>query len=276
MLFFVLPFAIVLLISFAEPASGVPPYVGPIVSGEAGLELRFRVESYRLLLEDAYYVEAFLQSVRIALVSALACLLLGYPMAYAIARAPAAQRLVLLTLVVLPFWTSFLIRVYAWMGILGTNGHLNNLLLWLGLIDAPLVLLYTEFAVHLGIVYSYLPFAILPIYAVLERQDETLLDAAADLGCPPLETFLRVTFPLSLPGVVAAALLVFIPALGEFVIPELLGASDTQLLGRLLWTEFFGNRDWPLASAIVVVLLCAIILPVHVLARPARTAERRP
>ena len=271
-LFFVVPFAIVVMISFAEPVSGIPPYIAPIGWGANGLELRFRFDSYRTLIEDSFYVDAFFESVRIAGVSALVCLVLGYPMAYAIARARPAQRLVLLTLVVLPFWTSFLIRVYAWMGILGTTGHINNLLLWLGVVDQPLRLLHTEFAVHLGIVYSYLPFAILPIYAVLERQDEALLDAAADLGSRPFATFLQVTLPLSLPGVIAAALLVFVPALGEYVIPELLGASDTQLIGRLLWTEFFGNRDWPLASAIVVVLLAVVILPVHILARPARAA----
>lgn len=271
-LFFLVPFAIVVMISLAEPTTGIPPYIGPIVWGENGLELRFRLDSYRMLVEDSYYIDAFLQSVRIAGVSALVCLVLGYPMAYAIARARPAQRLVLLTLIVLPFWTSFLIRVYAWMGILGTTGHLNNLLIALGVIDQPLALLYSEFAVHLGIVYSYLPFAILPIYAVLERQDAALLDAAADLGCRPVSAFLRVTLPMSIPGVVAAALLVFVPALGEYVIPELLGASDTQLIGRLLWSEFFGSRDWPLASAIVVVLLAVVIVPVHILARPARAA----
>ncbi|MFO1190329.1 MAG: ABC transporter permease subunit [Alphaproteobacteria bacterium] len=271
-LFFLVPFAMVVMISLAEPTSGIPPYIGPIIWGENGLEFRFRFDSYKMLVEDSYYIDAFLQSVRIAGVSALICLVLGYPMAYAIARAQPTQRLVLLTLIVLPFWTSFLIRVYAWMGILGTTGHLNNLLIALGVIDQPLALLYSEFAVHLGIVYSYLPFAILPIYAVLERQDEALLDAAADLGCRPFAAFLRVTLPMSIPGVVAAALLVFVPALGEYVIPELLGASDTQLIGRLLWSEFFGSRDWPLASAIVVVLLAVVIVPIHVLARPAGAA----
>jgi len=273
-LFFVIPFAIVAMISLAEPASGVPPFIGPIVWDADGIALRFRFDSYRLLVEDSYYIDAFLQSLRIAGLSALICLIVGYPMAYAIARARPAQRLIFLTLIVLPFWTSFLIRVYAWMGILGSNGIANTLLLGLGLIEQPLLLLHTEFAVHLGIVYSYLPFAVLPIFAVLDRQDMSLLDAAADLGCHPATAFWRVTLPLSAPGVIAAFLLVFVPALGEYVIPELLGASDTQLIGRLLWTEFFGNRDWPLASAIVVVLLAVVVFPIHMLARPARTTSR--
>jgi putrescine transport system permease protein len=195
-------------------------------------------------------------------VSTLLCLLIGYPMAYAIARAREAWRLPLLMLIILPFWTSFLIRVYAWIGILKNNGLINNTLMWLGVIDQPIVMLQTDFAVYLGIVYSYLPFMILPLYANLEKLDGTLLEAASDLGARPWRTFLSVTLPLSAPGILAGSLLVFIPAVGEFVIPALLGGPDTLMIGRVLWDEFFSNRDWPVASAVAIALLLLLVVPI--------------
>jgi putrescine transport system permease protein len=204
---------------------------------------------------------SYLKSLKIAGISTLVCLLLGYPMAYAIARTRNTLRNFLLMLVILPFWTSFLIRVYAWIGILKSNGLLNNLLLSLGVINHPLPLLHTDFAVYLGIVYSYLPFMVLPLYATLSRMDLTLLEAAADLGCRPWKAFLRITLPLSLPGIIAGCMLVFIPAVGEFVIPDLLGGPDSLMIGKVLWTEFFSNRDWPAASAVAVVMLVLLVVP---------------
>jgi putrescine transport system permease protein len=211
--------------------------------------------------------------VKIAAVSMLVCLLIGYPMAYAIARSPDRLRVIFLMLVILPFWTSFLIRVYAWIGILKNNGLLNQLLLWLGIIDQPLALLHTDFAVYLGIVYSYLPFMVLPLYATLSRMDLTLLEAAADLGCRPWKAFLTVTLPLSLPGIIAGSMLVFIPAVGEFVIPDLLGGPDSLMIGKVLWTEFFGNRDWPAAAAVAVVMLVLLVLPLAWFQRAQDRAE---
>jgi putrescine transport system permease protein len=260
--FFLVPFLIVLKISLSEPTLGAPPYE-PMLrwAEETVLQVRISLASFDLLLGDSLYLDAYLGSLRIAAVSTVLCLLIGYPMALAIARARRTWRLVLLMLVILPFWTSFLIRVYAWMGILRSNGVLNNLLLWLGLIDEPLRLLNTDVAVYLGVVYSYLPFMILPLYAALEKLDDTLLEAAADLGCRPWQAFLRVTLPLSAPGILAGSLLVFIPATGELVIPELLGGPDTLMIGRVLWTEFSANNDWPLASAVAVCLLVVLVLP---------------
>jgi putrescine transport system permease protein len=253
-LFVLAPFVIVLAISFAQSVDAQPPFA-----------LGFSLESYRLLLFDSLYVEAYWNAVRIAGTSALICLLIGYPMAYALTRAPARWRAVLLLLVILPFWTSFLIRVYAWMALLRPTGILNNVLLWIGVIDAPLQLINNAFAIHLGIVYGYLPFMVLPLYASLEKIDRGLLEAAADLGAPPWRTFVWVTLPLSLPGVAAGLLLVFVPAVGEFVIPELLGGPDTPMIGRVLWTEFFGNRDWPTAAAIAVVLTLLLVVPIALL-----------
>ena len=194
----------------------------------------------------------------------MACLAIGYPMAYAIARANPAWRNVFLMLVILPFWTSFLLRVYAWIGILKNNGVINNLLLGLGIIDDPIVMMQTDFAVYVGIVYSYLPFMILPLYANLERLDLSLLEAAADLGCRPFRTFLTVTLPLSVPGIIAGCMLVFIPAVGEFVIPALLGGPDTLMIGRVLWDEFFSNRDWPVASAVAIAVLLLLVVPIMI------------
>jgi putrescine transport system permease protein len=273
LVFVLLPALVVLAISFAEPRIGAPPFTPPLSWGDGGVQFDVTLDNYLRLFTDRLYADAFLSSIRIAAVSAFITLLIAYPMAYAIARAGERARPSLLMLVVLPFWTSFLIRVYAWTGLLNSNGLINTVLLKLGVIDRPLPLLHTEFAVHLGIVYSYLPFMVLPIYGVLERMDWTLLEAAADLGARPLRAFFRVTLPLSMPGVVAGLLLVFIPALGEFIIPELLGGPDTLMVGRVLWTEFFSNHDWPFASALAVVMLIAVLLPAALIYRVARREE---
>jgi putrescine transport system permease protein len=262
LLFLLLPILIVLKISFAELALASPPYTPMLQwAEEQTLTLRLHVGNYAFLWQDPLYIAAYLNSLKIAAVSTVLCLLIGYPMAYGIARARAGWRIVLLMLVILPFWTSFLIRVYAWIGLLQGNGLVNHFLLSLGLIDQPLVLLHSNFAVYLGIVYSYLPFMILPLYATLVRMDGTLLEAAADLGCPPWKAFLTVTLPLSMPGVIAGSLLVFIPAVGEFVIPDLLGGPDSLMIGKVLWTEFFSNRDWPVAAAVAVAMLAIILVP---------------
>jgi len=260
-LFFLVPFLIVLKISFAEQIIARPPYT-PLfeATADGGLALRLKFDNYRFLLADALYWKAYLSSLKIAFVSALLCLLIGYPMAYGMARTDPVWRTSLVMLVILPFWTSFLLRVYAWIGLLNDNGILNNLLLGLGLIDAPIVMLRTGFAVYVGIVYAYLPFMVLPLYATLEKMDLTLLEAAADLGCRPLKAFWTITLPLSLPGVIAGFALVFIPALGEFVIPDLLGSSETLMIGHVLWYEFFLNRAWPVASAVAVVMLLLVLV----------------
>ena len=272
LVFVLLPALVVLAISFAEPRIGAPPFTPPL-SFDGGVQFNITADNYLRLFSDHLYAEAFFSSIRIAALSALITLLIAYPMAYGIARASERSRPALLMLVVLPFWTSFLIRVYAWTGLLNSNGLINVLLLKLGVIDQPLPLLHTEFAVHLGIVYSYLPFMVLPIYGVLERMDWTLLEAAADLGARPLRAFFRVTLPLSMPGIVAGLLLVFIPALGEFIIPELLGGPETLMVGKVLWTEFFNNHDWPFASALAIVLLIAVLLPAAIIYRVTRREE---
>ncbi|KPK61116.1 MAG: spermidine/putrescine ABC transporter permease [Gammaproteobacteria bacterium SG8_31] len=275
--FFLIPFVIVLKIALAEADIAQPPYT-PLWEWIEGqyLNVKINLGNFAFLIQDSLYWKAYLNSVKVALVSTLLCLLLGYPIAYGIARASPARRTILLMLVILPFWTSFLIRVYAWIGILKNNGLINNFLMWLGVIDSPIVMLQTDFAVYLGIVYSYLPFMILPLYANLEKLDETLLEAAYDLGCRPASAFLRVTLPLSVPGIIAGAMLVFIPAVGEFVIPALLGAPDTLMIGRILWDEFFGNRDWPVASAVAIALLLLLVIPIVILQHTqARNAEAR-
>jgi putrescine transport system permease protein len=272
--FFAVPFAVVLKISFAEAIVGQPPYTPLVAAGAGGWRLLASAANYLLLADDPLYVAAYLSSLKIAATATLICLAIGYPMAYAIARAPERWRSALLMLVILPFWTSFLIRVYAWIGILSTNGILNNALMGLGLIDQPLALMNTDFAVHLGIVYSYLPFMVLPLYATLSRMDFTLLEAAADLGAKPWRAFLRVTLPLSWPGIAAGSLLVFIPATGEFVIPDLLGGPDTLMIGKVLWTEFFGNRDWPVASALATALLVVLVGPMLILQALERRGTR--
>ena len=262
-LFFGLPFLIIARISLSEVVIGLPPYSDLLSWAEEGaLQLRLNFANYMLLWQDSLYFDAFTNSLRIAATATLACLLIGYPMALGITRARENLRIPLLMLVILPFWTSFLIRIYAWIGILKGNGLINNFLLWLGVIDEPLALLHTDFAVYLGIVYAYLPFMVLPLYATLSRMDASLLEAAADLGCRPVCAFWRVTVPLSMPGIVAGSLLVFVPAVGEFVIPDLLGGPDSLMIGKVLWTEFFNNRDWPVAASVAVALLALLVVPV--------------
>ncbi|AUB80871.1 ABC transporter permease subunit [Candidatus Thiodictyon syntrophicum] len=261
-LFFLLPFAIVLHISLAETALAQPPYTSLWQWVDDGiLQVRLNLPNFITVFTDELYLAAFLNSLWVALVCTVLCLLIGYPMAYAIATAPERHRIVLLMLIILPFWTSFLIRVYAWIGILGPSGLLNNFLIWLGLIDTPLTILHTQTAIYIGVVYSYLPFMILPLYANLTRLDFSLLEAAADLGCRPFKAFLKVTLPLSLPGIVAGSMLVFIPVVGEFVIPDLLGGPDSLMIGKVLWTEFFSNKDWPLAAALAICLLGLLVVP---------------
>ena len=269
-LFFLVPFLIVLKISLAEQAIGVPPYTALVARGDSGWSLHATIANFQFLLSDSLYLRAYLNAIKFAGVSTLICLLLGYPMAYGIVRAPRNWRGLLLLLVILPFWTSFLIRVYAWIGLLKGNGIINNALLALGLIDQPLTLLNNAFAVYLGIVYSYLPFMVLPLFAQLEKLDPVLLEAAADLGCRPWRAFLRVTLPLSLPGIAAGTLLVFIPAVGEFVIPDLLGGPDDLMIGKVLWDEFFTNRDWPVASAVAIAMLVLLLVPVGLVRRLLR------
>ena len=262
LLFFAVPFAIVLKISFAKTQIAMPPYTDLLVWSDNLLQIVLNLDNYMYLLRDSLYFNTYLSSLKIAVVSTFFCLLVGYPLAYAIARSNPAVRNVLIMLVVLPSWTSFLIRVYAWIGILKPEGLLNQFLMWVGVIDEPLIIMNTHTAIYLGIVYSYLPFMVLPLYATLEKMDFSLIEAAQDLGCPPMSAFWRITFPLSLPGVVAGCLLVFIPAVGEFVIPDLLGGSQTLMIGKTLWNEFFANRDWPVASAVAIILLLILVLPI--------------
>jgi len=275
-LFFLAPFAIVLRISLAEPVLASPPYT-PLLewSAEAGWRLRAGIDNFAALAGDPLFLRSVWGSVRIAALSTLGALLLGFPLAHAMARAPARLRGPLLLMVMLPFWTSFLIRVYAWIGILRNEGLLNHALLALGIVQAPLTILTTEPAVILGIVYAYLPFMVLPLFASLERQDPALLEAANDLGAAPTAAFRQVTLPLARPGIVAGALLVFIPALGEVVVPDLLGGSGTPMLGRTIWTEFFQNRDWPMAAAIAVILLVVMGPPLVWLQRAQARALAR-
>ncbi|OJV47003.1 MAG: putrescine ABC transporter permease PotH [Alphaproteobacteria bacterium 43-37] len=262
LLFFLAPFFIILNISFAEIVVGAPPFKSLYqwLDGNI-LSIRLNINNYVYLFADSIYVVALLNSVKIALISTFLCLLFGYPMAYAICRASPAMRMALLMMVMLPFWTSFLIRVYAWIGMLGKQGVVNNFLMSIGLIHEPLKILNTDFAVCLGIVYSYLPFMILPLYASIVKVDSSLLEAAFDLGCRPFRSFLTVTLPLTLSGIVAGSVLVFIPAVGEFVIPELLGGPDSLMIGRVIWNEFFTNRDWPVASALAISLIVILVVP---------------
>jgi putrescine transport system permease protein len=264
LLFFLVPFLIVLKISFAEFSPlGRPPYE-PVFQwlDEGALQIKLLVGSYVYLFNEPLYVSAWIYSVKVAFFSTIFCLALGYPMAYAIARAPPTQRNIFLMLIILPFWTSFLLRVYAWIGLLKTDGVINNVLQYFGIIDAPLAMMNTSFAVYIGIVYSYLPFMILPLYSNLEKHDLTLLEAANDLGAGPVRSFMRVTLPLSMPGVVAGSLLVFIPAVGEYVIPSLLGRTDQLMVAKLLSDEFFLNRDWPRASAVAIAMLLLLVVPI--------------
>jgi len=274
LLFFLIPFVIVLKISFSSSQIAMPPYV-PLFhwASEKVLQVQLNLGNFLFLVEDNLYIKAYLNSIKVAAVSTLLCLLIGYPIAYSMARSSTSTRNILLLLVTLPFFTSFLLRVYAWIGILKNNGLLNNLLMSLGIIHEPIQMLQTDFAVYVGIVYSYLPFMILPLYANLEKMDLTLLEAAADLGCKPWQAFLKITLPLSLHGILAGCLLVFIPAVGEFVIPSLLGDPGMLMIGKVLWTEFFNNRDWPVASAVAIALLLFLVIPIMFLDR-AQNAEQ--
>jgi putrescine transport system permease protein len=273
LVFFLIPFLVVAKLSLSQAAIALPPYL-PLVEwddGAAVITLNFGNFSY--LFDDPLYLNAYLSSLKIAFVSAAIALVIGYPIAYYIARSPEGRRSILLMLVILPFWTSFLLRVYAWQGFLRSNGVINNFLLWTGIVDQPLVMLQTNFAVYLGIVYTYLPFMILPLYANLVKLDESVLEASADLGARPLVTFFHVTLPLSTPGVVAGFMLVFVPAIGEFVIPELLGGPDTLMIGRVLWNEFFSNRDWPVASAVAIAMLLILVVPIMIFRRAQAKEE---
>ena len=271
LIFFLAPFAIIMKISTADPIIGQPPFTPTFDEGGAFLAT---ADNFKFLLTDKLYIITYLKSVFMAATATILCLLLGFPMAYGIARAGSAARSILLLLVILPFWISFLLRVYAWMGLLNNHGVINNFLMWLGIIDQPLQLMYTDFAIYIGLVYSYLPFMILPVYATLERMDLDLVDAALDLGARPSQAFRDVTWPLARPGVIAGCLLVFIPAMGEYVIPYLLGGPESLMIGRVLFDEFFVNRDWPLASSVAIVLLMFLVVPIVFLQRShAKDAE---
>ena len=262
LIFFLAPFIIVFKISVAEPLIASPPFSSLFSIAQNGaLSVHLVFDNYAYLWEDSLYISTYVNSIRISTISTVLCLLLGYPIAYAIVRSAPTTRFVLLMLIILPFWTSFLLRIYAWMGLLADQGTINNILIYLGLINRPIRLMYSEFAVHIGIVYSYLPFMILPLYANMEKLDHTIHEAAADLGARPFTTFLTVTLPLTTPGIMAGSLLVFIPATGEFVIPDLLGGGNVLMIGRVLYNEFNANHDWPVASAVAIVLLLVLVIP---------------
>ena len=261
-LFFALPFFIVLKISFAEADVAIPPYTEIYTYVEQKLQVVLNLANYQLLAGDDLYISAYLGSLKMAFFSTLLCLLIGYPMAYAIATARKEMQTVLVLLIMMPTWTAILIRVYAWMGILSNNGLLNGFLMSMGLINEPLQILNTNIAVYIGVVYSYLPFMILPLYANLVKHDQSLLEAASDLGSSTFNSFWKITVPLSKNGIIAGCMLVFIPVVGEFVIPELLGGPETLMIGKVLWQEFFNNRDWPVASALAVVMLAILIVPI--------------
>ncbi len=263
--FFLIPFAFAFKISLAETAPRVPPFTDILSrTADGHLQLTVSLANFKYLLTDDVYGVAYLYSLKTAFFSTLICLALGYPMAYAISRASKTTQSILLLIIILPFWTSFLLRVYALEGIIRDGGILNTILLRLGLISQPLQIMRTSLAVYLGIIYSYLPFMVLPLFATLEKLDNTLLEAAADLGSPPWRAFLDVTVPQSIPGVIAGSMLVFIPAVGEFVIPSLLGGPDNLMIGRVLWDEFFGNHDWPVASAVAIAFLLLLAGPIAI------------
>ena len=273
--FFFVPFVIVAKISLAQMVMQRPPYTAFLLwpDGQTWPTIQVFWSNYAWLLQDPLYWVAYLNSLKIALISTALCLLVGYPIAYGIARAPATVRTLLLLMVILPFWTSFLLRVYAWIGLLKPKGLINAALMSTGIVDQPLDILHNDFSVYVGIVYSYLPFMILPLYATLEKLDLSLLEAAEDLGARPITAFFTVTVPLSLPGILAGSMLVFIPAVGEFVIPALLGGPDTLMIGRILWNEFFSNRDWPVASAVTIVLILVLVIPLVILQRQQVRAQ---
>ncbi|WP_137672379.1 putrescine ABC transporter permease PotH [Agarivorans sp. Toyoura001] len=261
-LFFLMPFFIVFKISFAEAVIAIPPYTQLMTMAEEQVQILLNLGNYAYLIEDSLYISSYLQSVRIASISTLLCLVIGFPMAWAIVHSSPANRNILLMLIILPSWTSFLIRVYAWIGILKNNGFLNNILMYTGIIDEPLRILHTDTAVYIGIVYTYLPFMILPLYTALMRVDYSLVEAARDLGASTTTVLLKVLLPLTKAGIIAGSMLVFIPAVGEFVIPELLGGPDSILIGKILWQEFFNNRDWPVAAAVASVMLLLLMVPI--------------
>lgn len=264
LIFFLAPFAIILKISMADPVIAQPPFT-PLFDDAGGFQ--GTADNFGFLLTDKLYVITYLNSVLMAAGATILCLLLGFPMAYGIARSDSSTRSILLLLIVLPFWISFLLRVYAWMGLLNNYGVINNFLMWTGITDQPIAMMYTDFAIYIGLVYSYLPFMILPLYATLERMDLDLLDAAQDLGARRSQAFRDITWPLARPGVIAGCLLVFIPAMGEYVIPYLLGGSESLMIGRVLFDEFLVNRDWPLASSVAIVLLMLLVVPIVFLQR---------
>ncbi len=271
LIFFLLPFVIILKISLADPILARPPFT-PMIDDQG--QLSVTADNFLFLLKDKLYALTYLRSVSLAAAATIFTLLLGFPMAYGIARASAATRGILLLLIILPFWISFLLRVYAWMGLLNNYGVINNLLMWIGIIDQPIPMMYTDFAVFIGLTYSYLPFMVLPLYASLERMDLDLVEAAQDLGASRTQAFWDITWPLARPGVIAGCMLVFIPAMGEYVIPYLLGGPEALLIGRVLFDEFFVNRDWPLASAVAIVLLLLLVIPIVIYQRnQARDVE---
>lgn len=268
LLFFFVPVLLVLKISFSQTSTQIPPFSHLIdISEKAIVTVRLNIGNYLTILSDYFYIKSFISSLTMALIATIGCLMIGYTMAYSMTRISPSKRNIVLLLVILPFWTSFLIRVYAWIGLLSKEGFINSLLLSFSLISVPLKLLYSDFAVCLGIIYCYLPFMILPIYATLEKLDQVYLEAAYDLGCKPWKAFWKVTLPLSKSGIIAGCILVFIPAVGEFVIPELLGGPDTLMIGRVLWIEFFNNRDWPLACSLAVVMLILFVVPIMIFQR---------
>ena len=271
--FFLLPFAIILKISLADPIIAQPPFT-PTFDAQGALSVT--LDNFLFLLTDKLYALTYVKSVLLAMAATVSCLILGFPMAYGIARASPSTRSLLLLLIVLPFWISFLLRVYAWMGLLNNYGAINNALMWLDLIDQPIQFMYTDFAIFIGLTYSYLPFMVLPLYATLERMDLDLVEAAQDLGASRTRAFWDVTWPLARAGVIAGCLLVFIPAMGEYVIPYLLGGSESLLIGRVLFDEFFVNRDWPLASSVAIVLLLLLVVPIVLLQRNQARNEEQP
>ena len=266
--FFLIPLAIVLQVSLSESALSRPPYLPLLTADEDGtVQMTLHLSNFLRLFQDSLYIKAYLNSILVAGVATVCTLLIGYPMAYFIARASDRWRNILLMLVILPFWSSFLLRVYAWIGFLKGNGVINNFLMWTGIIKQPLVMMQTDFAVYIGIVYTYLPFMILPLYTNLVKLDATLLEASADLGARPFRTFLGITLPLSRPGIIAGSMLVFIPAIGEFVIPSLLGGPGTQMIGRILWDEFFSKTNWPRAAALAITMLIVVVIPIMLMQR---------
>lgn len=272
-IFLVFPFLMVFKISFSEMAFGMPPYDPLVVINDFVVDFHINLNNYRTFFLDDFYVTSYLNSLKVAAFSTIGCLLIGYPMAYTIARCDTVMRSVLLTMVVLPSWTSFLLRVYAWMGILQENGTLNQFLMYIGVIDTPIQFLYTEFAIYLGLIYAYLPFMVLPLYVSLSKMDWSLLHAAADLGARPFKAFIRITLPMTMPSIITGSLLVFIPTVGEFVVPDLLGGSSSKMIGRVVWAEFFTNRDWPLSAALATVMLLILLIPIYYFTRVERKQE---